>query len=71
LFDNKITLDTYVDVWNLKDSNNKPIIQIQAQIAKEQKEGFVTNKFIKPNSSDKNNYSKIWIKLVSQKVFHL
>ena len=44
LFDNKITLDTYVDVWNLKDSNNKPIIQIQAQIAKEQKEGFVTNK---------------------------
>ena len=55
LFDNKITLDTYVDVWDLKDLNNQPIIQIQAKIAKEQKEGFVTNKFIKPNSSDKTN----------------
>ncbi|MCT7461983.1 cache domain-containing protein [Aliarcobacter cryaerophilus] len=72
LFDNKITLDTYVDVWNLKDSNNKPIIQIQAQIAKEQKEGFVTNKFIKPNSSDKNNYSKIsYIKLFEPFDWHI
>ena len=72
LFDNKITLDTYVDVWNLKDSNNKPIIQIQAQIAKEQKEGFVTNKFIKPNSNDKNNYSKIsYIKLFEPFDWHI
>ncbi|MGJ0359744.1 cache domain-containing protein [Aliarcobacter cryaerophilus] len=72
LFDNKITLDTYVDVWNLKDSNNKPIIQIQAQIAKEQKEGFVTNKFIKPNSNDKNSYSKIsYIKLFEPFDWHI
>ncbi|MEM5558320.1 cache domain-containing protein [Aliarcobacter cryaerophilus] len=72
LFDNKITLDTYVDVWDLKDSNNKPIIQIQAQIAKEQKEGFVTNKFIKPNSNDKNNYSKIsYIKLFEPFDWHI
>ena len=72
LFDNKITLDTYVDVWNLKDSNNQPIIQIQAKIAKEQKEGFVTNKFIKPNSNDKNNYSKIsYIKLFEPFDWHI
>mgnify|MGYP005614178335 FL=1 len=72
LFDNKITLDTYVDVWNLKDSNDDYIIQIQAQIAKEQKEGFVTNKFIKPNSSDKNNYSKIsYIKLFEPFDWHI
>ncbi|MFY9084973.1 cache domain-containing protein [Aliarcobacter cryaerophilus] len=72
LFDNKITLDTYVDVWDLKDSNNKPKIQIQAQIAKEQKEGFVTNKFIKPNSNDKNNYSKIsYIKLFEPFDWHI
>ena len=72
MFDNKITLDTYVDVWNLKDSNNKPIIQIQAQIAKEQKEGFVTNKFIIPNSNDKNNYSKIsYIKLFEPFDWHI
>ena len=72
LFDNKITLDTYVDVWNLKDSNDDYIIQIQAQIAKEQKEGFVTNKFIKPNSNDKNNYSKIsYIKLFEPFDWHI
>ena len=72
LFDNKITLDTYVDVWDLKDLNNQPIIQIQAKIAKEQKEGFVTNKFIKPNSSDKNNYSKIsYIKLFEPFDWHI
>ena len=72
LFDNKITLDNYVDIWDLKDLNNQPIIQIQAKIAKEQKEGFVTNKFIKPNSSDKNNYSKIsYIKLFEPFDWHI
>ncbi len=44
----------------------------QAQIAKEQKEGFVTNKFIKPNSSDKNSYSKIsYIKLFEPFDWHI
>ena len=72
LFDNKITLDTYVDVWDLKDLNNQHIIQIQAKIAKEQKEGFVTNKFIKPNSNDKNSYSKIsYIKLFEPFDWHI
>ena len=72
LFDNKITLDNYVDIWDLKDLNNQPIIQIQAKIAKEQKEGFVTNKFIKPNSNDKNNYSKIsYIKLFEPFDWHI
>ena len=72
LFDNKITLDKYVDVWDLKDSNDDYIIQIQAKIAKEQKEGFVTNKFIKPNSNDKNSYSKIsYIKLFEPFDWHI
>ena len=72
LFDNKITLDKYVDIWDLKDSNDDYIIQIQAKIAKEQKEGFVTNKFIKPNSNDKNSYSKIsYIKLFEPFDWHI
>ena len=72
LFDNKITLDKYVDVWDLKDSNDDYIIQIQAKIAKEQKAGFTTNKFIKPNSNDKNSYSKIsYIKLFEPFDWHI
>ncbi|MFY9104969.1 cache domain-containing protein [Aliarcobacter cryaerophilus] len=72
LFDNKITLDKYVDIWDLKDSNDDYIIQIQAKIAKEQKAGFTTNKFIKPNSNDKNSYSKIsYIKLFEPFDWHI
>ncbi|WP_148625603.1 cache domain-containing protein [Aliarcobacter cryaerophilus] len=72
LFDNKIALDTYVDILDLKDLNNNSIIQIQAKIAKEQKEGFTTNKFIKPNSNDKNQYSKLsYIKLFEPFDWHI
>ncbi|PRM90461.1 hypothetical protein CJ671_02405 [Aliarcobacter cryaerophilus] len=72
LFDNKITLENYLDVWDLKDSNNKHTIQVQAKIAKEQKEGFSTNNFTKPNSNDKNNYSKIsYIKLFEPFDWHI
>ena len=72
LFDNKITLDTYVDVWDLKDSNDDYIIQIQAKIAKEQKEGFTTNSFIKPDSNDGIQYSKIsYIKLFEPFDWHI
>ena len=72
LFDNKITLDTYVDVWNLKDSNDDYIIQIQAKIVKEKKEGFTTNTFIKPNSNDEVQYSKIsYVKLFEPFDWHI
>ncbi|MGJ0300148.1 sensor domain-containing diguanylate cyclase [Aliarcobacter cryaerophilus] len=72
LFDNKITLDKYVDVWDLKDSNDDYIIQIQAKIAKEQKEGFVTNKFIKPNSKDEVQYLKLsYVKLFEPFDWHI
>ena len=72
LFDNKITLENYLDVWDLKDSNNKHTIQVQAKIAKDQKEGFSTNNFTKPNSNDKNNYSKIsYIKLFEPFDWHI
>ncbi|AZL54675.1 diguanylate cyclase [Aliarcobacter skirrowii] len=72
LFDNKITLDNYVDIWDLKDLNNQPIIQIQAQIAKEQKEGFTTNSFIKPDPNDGIQYSKIsYIKLFEPFDWHI
>ena len=72
LFDNKITLDNYVDIWDLKDLNNQPIIQIQAKIAKEQKEGFTTNSFIKPDSNDGIQYSKIsYIKLFEPFDWHI
>ncbi|PRM93564.1 hypothetical protein CJ672_04620 [Arcobacter cryaerophilus gv. occultus] len=72
LFDNKITLDNYVDIWDLKDLNNQPIIQNQAKIAKEQKEGFTTNSFIKPDSNDGIQYSKIsYIKLFEPFDWHI
>ena len=35
LFNKKITLDSYHDIWNLKDLNNNYIIQNQAKIALE------------------------------------
>ncbi len=72
LFDNKITLDKYVDVWDLKDSNDDYIIQIQAKIAKEQKEGFTTNKFVKPNSKDEVQYLKLsYVKLFEPFDWHI
>ncbi len=46
-------------LWDLKDANNQPIIEIQAKIVKEQKEGFTTNKFVKPNSKDEVQLFKI------------
>ena len=64
LFNKELKLDKYLDLLDFKDANNQPIIEIQAKIVKEKKEGFTTNKFVKPNSSDKNSYSKIsYIKL--------
>ncbi|GAB1467187.1 hypothetical protein MASR2M54_26870 [Aliarcobacter cryaerophilus] len=72
MFDNKITLDKYVDVWDLKDSNDDYIIQIQAKIAKEQKEGFTTNKFVKPNSKDEVQYLKLsYVKLFEPFDWHI
>ena len=72
LFDNKITLDNYVDIWDLKDSNDDYIIQIQAKIAKEQKAGFTTNKFVKPNSKDEVQYLKLsYVKLFEPFDWHI
>ena len=59
LFNKKIELDSYKDVWNLKDANDNYIIQLQSKIALENKEGFLTNTFIKPDSNDNKQYSKI------------
>lgn len=59
LFNKKIELDSYKDVWNLKDANGDFIIQLQSKIALENKEGFLTNTFIKPDSNDNKQYSKI------------
>lgn len=59
LFNKKIELDSYKDVWKLKDENNNFIVQLQAKIALENKEGFLANTFVKPNSQDTKQYSKI------------
>ena len=59
LFNKNIKLDTYSDVWNLKDENGNFIIQNQAKIALENKEGFLMNTFVKPDSKDTKQYSKI------------
>ena len=59
IFNKNIELDSYKDVWNLKDENNNFIVQQQAKIALEEKEGFLVNTFVKPNSKDNKQYSKI------------
>ncbi|RXJ96844.1 hypothetical protein CRU94_01665 [Arcobacter sp. AHV-9/2010] len=59
LFDNNIMLDKYFDVINLKDSKNKFIIQEQIKIAKEKKEGFTTNYFVKPNNKNEKKHIKL------------
>ncbi|MBP9490015.1 MAG: cache domain-containing protein [Aliarcobacter sp.] len=72
LFNKNITLDSYKDVWNLKDANNNFIIQNQAKIALENKEGFLLNTFVKPDSNDFKQYSKIsYVKLFEPFDWHI
>ena len=72
LFNKKITLDSYHDIWNLKDLNNNYIIQNQAKIALENKEGFLTNTFVKPDSNDNTQYSKLsYVKLFEPYDLHI
>lgn len=59
IFNKKIELDSYKDVWNLKDENNNLMVQSQSKIALENKEGFLINTFVKPDSKDTKQYSKI------------
>ena len=40
ILNKKIELDTYKDIWNLKDENNNLIVQLQSKITLENKEGF-------------------------------
>ena len=72
LFNKELKLDKYIDLFDFKDANNEPVIQIQAKIVKEKKEGFTTNTFIKPNSNDEVQYSKIsYIKLFEPFDWHI
>jgi diguanylate cyclase (GGDEF)-like protein/PAS domain S-box-containing protein len=72
LFNKKIQLDKYNDIWNLKDGNNNLFIQDQAKIARENKEGFITNKFVKPDTTDNKPYTKIsFIKLFEPYDLHI
>lgn len=72
LFNKKIELDSYNNIWNLKDENNNLIIQNQAKIALEKKEGFLTNSFVKPDSKDNKQYSKLsFIKLFEPYDLHI
>lgn len=59
IFNKNIELGSYKNVWNLKDENNNFIVQLQAKIALENKEGFLTNTFVKPDSKETKQYSKI------------
>lgn len=72
LFNKKIELDSYKNVWDLKDGNNNFIIQNQARIALENKEGFLSNTFVKPDSNDFKQYSKIsFVKLFEPFNWHI
>ncbi len=72
LFNKKITLDSYNDIWNLKDLNNNYIIQNQAKIALENKEGFLINTFVKPDSNNNTQYSKLsYVKLFEPYDLHI
>ena len=72
LFNKEIKLDKYVDVWNLKDAEKKLIIKEQAKIALEKNEGYAINSFIKPDSKDNSEYSKLsYIKLFEPYDWHI
>lgn len=72
LFNKEIKLDKYHDVWNLKDNNGNLIIQNQSKIALEKKEGFLMNTFIKPDSNDTKQYSKLsYVKLFEPFNWHI
>jgi diguanylate cyclase (GGDEF)-like protein/PAS domain S-box-containing protein len=72
LFNKKIKLDNYENVWNLTDANGNYIIQEQAKIALENKEGFLNNTFVKPDSTDNKQYSKIsYVKLFEPFNWHI
>lgn len=72
LFNKKIELENYKDMWNFQDANGSFIIQKQAKIATEQKEGFLVNSFVKPDSNDNKQYSKIsFIKVFEPLDWHI
>lgn len=72
LFNKNIEVGNYRNIWDLKDDNNQFIIQNQAKIAIEKKEGFIINNFIKPDSNDKILYSKIsFVKLFEPFDWHI
>ncbi|MCB9096938.1 MAG: cache domain-containing protein [Arcobacter sp.] len=72
LFNKEIKFDKYHDVWNLKDDNGNFIIQNQSKIALEKKEGFLINTFIKPDSNDTKQYSKLsYVKLFEPFNWHI
>ncbi|MCT7520216.1 cache domain-containing protein [Aliarcobacter cryaerophilus] len=72
LFNKELKLDKYLDLLDFKDANNQPIIEIQAKIVKEKKEGFTTNKFVKPNSKDEVQYLKLsYVKLFEPFDWHI
>jgi diguanylate cyclase (GGDEF)-like protein/PAS domain S-box-containing protein len=72
LFNKKIKLDSYNDVWNLKDENGNYFIQQQAKIALENKEGFLNTTFVKPNTYDNKQYLKIsYVKLFEPYNWHI
>jgi len=72
LFNKEIKLAKYHDVWNLKDNNGNFIIQNQSKIALEKKEGFLINTFVKPDSNDTKQYSKLsYVKLFEPFNWHI
>jgi len=72
LFNKELKLHKYEDIWYLKDGKDSFIIQEQAKIALEKKEGFITNSFVKPNINDTKTYSKIsFVKLFEPFDWHI
>lgn len=72
LFNKEIKLDSYIDVWNLKDAHDNLFIREQAKIALENKEGFLNTNFVKPDTNDTKQYSKIsFVKLFEPYDLHI
>jgi diguanylate cyclase (GGDEF)-like protein/PAS domain S-box-containing protein len=59
LYNKNSLLNKNKDIWNLKDKKGSYIIRKQTKIAREQKEGFITNYFIKPDLKDNKQYPKL------------
>jgi len=71
LFKTQSKLNKDIDIWNLKDKRGDFIIQRQSKVAKEQREGFTLNYFVKPDIKNREFPKLSFIKLFEPFDWHI